>query len=109
MIPEDDLQAEYFSCNGSDPHIVITIRRPPVSGEASTSRVVDNLHSPAQLAKDLFVRQCRHRGMSVSVNGDVTSMVVNIQEDIRILPNIYTNHKMSSSLVVVFEELVELD
>ena len=57
LIPDDSGQTEDLLGNGPNMVVRVTVRGPPVLGQAAASRVVDNLHGPAELQKELFVRE----------------------------------------------------
>lgn len=108
LIPDDSLHAEDFFSNGTNAPVGVAVRRTPVLGETTASRVVNDLHGEAELAEQSVVIQSRHVTMSPGVYGDVApDIVVRPLEHIGVVQNIDTDEEVCSLDVVLLQERIQ--
>ena len=72
LVPDDGGQAEDLLSNGADTLVRVTKGRAPVLGDTAASRVVDDLHCPAEFTEDLVVGEGGHVRVCPCVDGEVT-------------------------------------
>lgn len=108
MIPDDGLQPKDGLCDGNDTVIRVPVWRPPVLWYTTTSRVVDNVHGPAQLAQDVFIAQSRHVRMRPSVNSDIVFVGIERGRELFwVVQDIHADEEMGRVHVVFLQERVQ--
>lgn len=107
LVPNNSSQAEDLS-DGPNTVVRVTIGRPPVLGQTSIGRIVDDLHRPAELTEQLLVGESGHVRMGPRMHGDVTlEFLVGPQELRRVVQDVDTNHEMGSRGIVLLQEIVQ--
>lgn len=108
LVPNDGVQAEYLLCNSTHTVVRVTIGRSPVFGQASTRRVMNDLHRPAEFSEQLLVRQRGHVGVRPGVHGNVVvELLEGPEELLRVVEDVDTDEEVGRMDLVLLQEVVQ--
>ena len=108
LVPHDSGHTEDLARDSTNASVDIAVGRAPVARDLAIGRVVNDLHSPTQLAHHLLIRLCRHERVSVCMHRNVgMESVVRHLEDAGLVPDVDSDHEMRRVDILLLQEVVQ--
>ena len=108
LVPDDGGKTKDFLSNSSDTVVRVTVWRPPVLGQTSAGRVVDDLHRPSELAEEFLVGLGGHVWVSPCVHGNVALEFLESPEELGcVVQDVNTDHKVGSWGIMLVQEIIQ--
>lgn len=109
LVPDDGGKTKDFLSNSPDTVVRVTVWRPPVLGQTSAGRVVDDLHCPSKLAEEFLVSLGSHVWVSPCVHGDIALEFLESPEELGcVVQDVNTDHEVGSWGIMLAQEIIQL-
>ena len=108
MVPNDSPQTEHLLGDGGHTKVRVTVRRAPIAGKSTPSRVVDHLKRPTQLGNDIGIGQRGHMRMGPCMHCDV--ILVGLEGRVELVPiveNIRPDKEVGRLDLILSKERIE--